>query len=59
MRRSLALLAYAAFMGVVFAALWRWGVLERIGPVWTTVAAIVAVGFGAMVATDRGTEGDA
>jgi hypothetical protein len=50
MRRSLAVLAYAAFMGAVFAGLWRWGVLERIGTAWTLVAALVAVGMGAMVA---------
>jgi hypothetical protein len=50
MRRSLGVLAYAAFMGAVFWGLARWGVLERIGTGWTVVAALVAVGMGVLLA---------
>jgi uncharacterized membrane protein HdeD (DUF308 family) len=37
----------------VLAALWRVGVLERIGAGWTVIGAIIAIGLGVMLAVSR------
>ena len=29
--------------------LWKRGVLERVGPVWTTIGIVIAIGLGVMV----------
>jgi uncharacterized membrane protein len=34
----------------VFAALWKLGVLERVGGFWTTILVLVAIGLGIMIA---------
>jgi hypothetical protein len=47
---SIYLLGYVLFMGGVFLALWQWGVLENMGPVWTMVVVLIALGMGVMVA---------
>jgi hypothetical protein len=43
------LIGYVIFMGGVIAALWKMGILERVGPVWTTIGIVIAIGLGVMV----------
>ena len=43
------LLGYAILVGGVLAALWKIGVLERIGPFWTGIGVVVAIGVGIMI----------
>lgn len=46
---SVYLLGYVIFMAGLFVALWQFGVLEEMGPTWTLVAVLVALGLGIMV----------
>jgi hypothetical protein len=34
----------------IIAALWKAGVLERLGTTWTLIGIVIAVGFGIMIA---------
>jgi hypothetical protein len=43
------LLGFVILVGGVLAALWKVGVLERIGPFWTGVGLVIAVGLGIMI----------
>jgi hypothetical protein len=43
------LLGYVIFVGGVMAALWKLGVLERIGATWTVIGIVVAIGLGIML----------
>ena len=47
---QLYLVGYAIVLGGIIAALWKVGVLERIGPSWTVIAIAIAVGVGFMIA---------
>jgi hypothetical protein len=49
---GLYLLGYVIFVGGVIAALWKMGVLERLGPTWTIIGLVIAVGIGIMVAVN-------
>ena len=44
------LLGYVVLIGGVLAALWKVGVLESIGPFWTGVGLVIAIGLGIMIA---------
>jgi len=44
------LVGYIIFIGGVIAALWKMGALERMGPAWTAIAIVIAIGFGIMIA---------
>jgi hypothetical protein len=44
------LLGYVIFVGGVIAALWKMGVLERLGATWTVIGLVIAVGIGIMIA---------
>jgi hypothetical protein len=44
------LIGFIIFLGGILAALWKVGVLQRIGPVWTTIGVVIAIGIGIMVA---------
>ncbi|PYQ03003.1 MAG: hypothetical protein DMF83_22315 [Acidobacteria bacterium] len=44
------LLGYVIFVGGVIAALWKMGVLERLGTTWTIIGLVIAVGVGIMIA---------
>jgi hypothetical protein len=46
---SLFLVGYAVFLIGVGAALWKLGVLERIGAGWTVIGLIIAIGLGVMI----------
>ena len=43
-------LGYAIFMVGLFLALWKLDVLDSIGTTWTVILAVLAVGFGIMIA---------
>jgi hypothetical protein len=43
-------LGYAIFVAGLIAALWKMGVLDRIGTTWTLIGIVVAIGFGIMIA---------
>jgi len=43
-------LGYVIFVGGVVAALWKMGVLERLGTTWTIIGLVIAVGVGIMIA---------
>ena len=44
------LLGYAIFVGGLIAALWKLGILERIGTTWTVIGVVIAIGIGIMMA---------
>jgi hypothetical protein len=46
---SLFLVGYAVFLIGVGAALWKLGVLERIGAGWTVIGLVIAIGLGVMI----------
>jgi hypothetical protein len=43
------LLGYVIFMIGLFAALWKLGVLERLGTTWTVIGIVIAIGIGIMM----------
>ena len=43
------LAGYVIVLGGLFAALWKMGVIERVGPGWTTIGIVIAVGLGFMI----------
>ena len=50
---SLYLVGYLLFMAGVFVALWKWGALDEMGPTWTLVAVLVALGLGVMISVSN------
>jgi membrane associated rhomboid family serine protease len=44
------LLGYVILIGGVLAALWKLGILDRIGTAWTLIGVVIAIGIGIMVA---------
>jgi hypothetical protein len=51
---SLYLVGYAVFIIGVGAALWKMGVLARIGAGWTIIGVVIAIGIGIMLAMGSG-----
>jgi hypothetical protein len=47
------LFGFIVLLGGVLAALWKLGVLERIGTVWTLIGVAVAIGLGIMIAVSN------
>jgi hypothetical protein len=47
---SLFIVGYAVFLAGVAAALWKLGVLQRIGAEWTAIGLVIAIGLGVMLA---------
>ena len=47
------LVGYVILVGGVLAALWKVGVLERIGASWTVIGLFVALGLGIMLAVTK------
>ena len=43
------LAGYVIVLGGLFAALWKMGVIERVGPGWTAIGIVIAVGLGFMI----------
>lgn len=46
---NLYLLGYAILLAGIVAALWKAGVLDRVGAGWTAIGVVIAVGIGIMV----------
>ena len=44
------LLGYVILIGGVLAALWKLGILDRIGTAWTLIGVVIAIGIGIMIA---------
>ncbi len=44
------LVGYGIVLGGLVAALWKLGVIQRIGPGWTAIGVVIAVGLGFMIA---------
>jgi len=44
------LVGYIIMLGGIIAALWKSGVLERIGSTWTIIGIVIAIGVGIMIA---------
>lgn len=47
---SLFLVGYAVFLAGLGAALWKLGVLQRVGAEWTAIGFVIAIGVGVMLA---------
>ncbi len=47
------LVGYVIFIGGVLAALWKTGVLARIGTTWVLIGLAIAIGIGIMLAVSR------
>lgn len=47
-------LGFVIFIGGLLAALWKLGVLEKIGTAWTLIGLTIAAGIGIMLAVARG-----
>ena len=43
------LVGYVIVLGGLIAALWKMGVIERVGPGWTAIGIAIAVGLGFMI----------
>jgi hypothetical protein len=43
------LVGYLVVIGGVIAALWKLGVLQRVGGAWTAIGIVIAIGLGVMV----------
>ena len=43
------LVGYSIVLVGLIAALWKLGVLERVGPAWTAIGIVIAIGLGVMV----------
>jgi hypothetical protein len=41
---------YVILIAGILAALWKMGILERIGTAWTIIGVVIAIGFGIMIA---------
>jgi hypothetical protein len=48
------LLGYVILIGGILAALWKLGVLARIGAIWTLIGVVIAIGIGIMLAVSGG-----
>jgi hypothetical protein len=44
------LAGYVIFVAGLIAALWKLGILERIGTTWTVIGIVIAIGVGIMMA---------
>jgi hypothetical protein len=44
------LLGYVIMIGGIVAALWKMGVLARVGAGWTAIGLVIAIGLGVMIA---------
>ncbi len=47
---GLFLVGYFIFIVGVLAALWKLGILEKIGTAWTLIGVVIAIGIGIMLA---------
>jgi hypothetical protein len=50
------LLGYVIFIAGVIAALWKLGLLDRLGPAWIAIGILIAIGVGIMVSVSSSGE---
>jgi hypothetical protein len=43
-------LGYVILLAGILAALWKTGVLQRVGTTWTIIGVVIAIGIGIMIA---------
>ena len=43
------LVGFVVFAGGLLAALWKMGILDRIGATWTLIGVVIAIGLGIMI----------
>ena len=48
------MVGYIIVLGGLVAALWKIGVIDRVGPGWTTIGIVIAVGLGFMISVAHG-----
>jgi len=48
------LVGYVIVVGGLIAALWKLGVLDRVGAVWTLIGIVIAIGLGVMLSVSMG-----
>lgn len=46
-------IGFIVLLGGAIGALWKMGVLERIGPTWTTIGIVVLIGAGIMISVSH------
>ena len=49
------LVGYVIVVGGLIAALWKLGVIERVGSTWTLIGVVIAIGLGVMLSVSMGT----
>jgi len=47
------LFGFVVLMGGLLAALWKWGILQRIGTTWTLIGVAILIGIGIMVSVSN------
>ena len=47
------LVGFAILIGGIMAALWKMGVLQRIGAVWTLIGVAILIGIGIMISVSH------
>ncbi len=47
------LVGFVVLVGGLLAALWKLGILERIGTAWTLIGLAIAIGFGIMISVSN------
>jgi hypothetical protein len=47
------LVGYVIFLGGLVAALWKLGVIERVGAGWTAIGIVIAIGLGFMISVSN------
>ena len=50
---GLYLVGFVVLMGGLLAALWKMGILARIGTTWTLIGVVIAIGLGIMIAVSN------
>jgi hypothetical protein len=53
---SIYLFGYVILLVGVIAALWKAGILDQIGPTWTIIGIVIAIGIGIMLSVSSGGE---
>lgn len=47
------LVGYVIVLGGIVAALWKMGVIERVGAGWTAIGLVIAIGLGFMISVSN------
>ncbi|MDR3385577.1 MAG: hypothetical protein P4L92_00875 [Rudaea sp.] len=50
---SVYFVGFMILLGGVLAALWKVGILDRIGTTWTAIGIVIAIGLGLMIAVSN------